>query len=145
MAQVTTKNYLIHKAPKRIELLGDRTKRPEPATHIIEFPGGAVELSRTTDGNYWAHIIVNRDFALPGEIEGLEGAYGEIVGSRMDYEFPTEPNIVVVPDASKLRQIAILIKPLPNKIENTDSLPNQVEVDQVNTHEHIRGQRQFRF
>ena len=139
MAQVTTKNYLIHKAPKRIELLGDRTKRPEPATHIIEFPGGAIELSRTTDGNYWAHIIVNRDFALPGEIEGLEGAYGEIVGSRMDYEFPTEPNIVVVPDASKLRQIAILIKPLPKNIENTDSLPNQVEVDQVNNHEHIHG------
>ena len=139
MAQVTTKNYLIHKAPKRIELLGDRTKRPEPATHIIEFPGGAIELSRTTDGNYWAHIIVNRDFALPGEIEGLEGAYGEIVGSRMDYEFPTEPNIVLVPDASKLRQIAILIKPLPKNIENTDSLPNQVEVDQVNNHEHIHG------
>ena len=82
---------------------------------------------------------MNRDFALPGEIEGLEGAYGEIVGSRMDYEFPTEPNIVVVPDASKLRQIAILIKPLPKKIEHTDSLPNEVEVDQVNNHEHIHG------
>jgi hypothetical protein len=120
MAQVTTKNYLIHKAPKRIGLLGDRTTRPEPATHIIEFPGGAIELSRTTDGNYWAHIIVNRDFALPGEIEGFEGAYGEIVGSRIDYAFPTEPNIVEVPAASKLRQIAILIKPLPKKIENAE-------------------------
>ena len=59
--QVTTKNFLYGKAPRKIELLGDKTIRPEPATHIIEFPGGAIELSRTTDGNYWAHIIVNRD------------------------------------------------------------------------------------
>jgi hypothetical protein len=40
MAHVTTRNYLIDRAPKRIELLGDKTKRPEPASHIIEFPGG---------------------------------------------------------------------------------------------------------
>jgi hypothetical protein len=111
MSHVTTRNYLIDSAPQRIELLGDKTRRPEPATHIIEFPGGAIELSRTSDGNYWTHIIVNRDFALPGDIEGMEGAYGEIVGSRIDYEFPAEPNIVEVPDAQRVRQIAILIKP----------------------------------
>jgi hypothetical protein len=111
MPHVTTKNYLIDKAPQRITLLGDKTKRPEPATHIIEFPGGAIELSRTTDGNYWAHIIVNRDFALPDEIGGMEGAYGEIVGSRIDYEFPAQPNIVEVPEAQRVRQIALLIKP----------------------------------
>jgi len=116
MPHVTTRNYLIDKAPRRIELLGDKTKRPEPATHIIEFPGGAIELSRTTDGNYWAHIIVNRDFALPDEIEGMEDAYGEIVGSRIDYEYPAEPNIVEVPDAHKLRQIAILIQPCRYKL-----------------------------
>jgi hypothetical protein len=115
MQHVTTKNYLIDNAPGRIELLGDKTKRPEPAAHIIEFPGGAIELARTSEGNYWAHIIVNRDFALPGEVEGLEGAFGEIIDSRIDYEFPTEPNIVEVPDAAKLRQIAILIKPLAKR------------------------------
>jgi hypothetical protein len=91
------------------------TRRPEPATHIIEFPGGAIELSRTSDGNYWAHIIVNRDFALPGDIEGMEGAYGEIVGSRIDYEFPAEPNIVEIPAAQHVRQIAILIQPRANR------------------------------
>jgi len=111
MPHVTTRNYLIDDAPQRINLLGDKTKRPEPATHIIEFPGGAIELSRTTDGNYWAHIIVNRDFALPDDIDGMEGAYGEIVGSRIDYEFPAQPNIVEIPEAQRVRQIAILIKP----------------------------------
>jgi hypothetical protein len=115
MPQNTTKNYLIEKAPRQITLFGDKTRKIEPATHIIEFPGGAIELSRTSDGNYWAHIIVNRDFALPDEIEGLEGAYGNIVDSRMDYEFPTEPNIIAVPNAVMLRQIAILIRPCATK------------------------------
>src|SRR5258708_30578075 len=111
MPHITTKNYVIDRAPRRIELLGDKTRRPEPAAHIIEFPGGAIELSRTTDGNYWAHIIVNCDFALPDEVEGMEGAYGDIVGSRIDYEYPAEPNIVEVPKAQKVRQVAILIRP----------------------------------
>lgn len=122
MPHITTRNYLIDRAPRRIELLGDKTKRPEPAAHIIEFPGGAIELSRTTDGNYWAHIIVNRDFALPGEIEGMEGAYGEIVGSRIDYEFPTEPHIIEVPNAQRVRQIAILIRPQCAKDSPASSL-----------------------
>lgn len=116
MPHVTVKNSLFDKAPRRIELLGDKTRRPEPADHIIEFPGGAIELSRTSDGNYWAHIIVNRDVALPDEIEGMEGAYGEIIGSRIDYEYPADPNIVEVPGANRLRQIAILIKPTRHKL-----------------------------
>jgi hypothetical protein len=115
MPQVTTKNYLFEEGPRQIKLFGDKNISAEPATHIIEFPGGAIELSRTTDDNYWAHIIVNRDFALPGEIRGLEGAYGEIVGSRIDYEFPADPNITEVPGASRVRQIAILIKPSMTK------------------------------
>lgn len=108
--QVTTKSFLYAKAPSKIQLLGDKAIRPEPATHIIEFPGGAIELSRTSDNNYWAHIIVNRDFAVD-DCEGLRAAYGEIVGSRIDYEFPTEPQIVEVPQAKEVRQIAILIRP----------------------------------
>ena len=31
---------------------------PEPSTGIIKFPGGHVEVSRCTDGSYWAHIAV---------------------------------------------------------------------------------------
>lgn len=111
-SKVTTRSFLYSDAPGKIQLLGDKSIRPEPATHIIEFPGGAIELSRTSDNNYWAHIIVNRDFALPDDCEGLRGAYGEIVGSRIDYEFPAEPNVVEVPQGGSVRQIAILIKPI---------------------------------
>lgn len=112
MSHQTSVTFLYGKGPKRIELLGDKTVRPEPATHIIEFPGGAIELSRTSDDNYWAHIIVNRDFALGQDAQGMVSSLGEIVGSRIDYEFPAEPNIVDVPNANRVRQIAILIQPV---------------------------------
>lgn len=107
----TCKSYQIDEAPKRITLLGDKTKRPEPAQHIIEFPGGAIELSRCEDGNYWAHIIVNRDRAIDG-CEGLQACRAEIVGSRIDYEWPANPNVVPVPDAEHVQQVAILIRPI---------------------------------
>lgn len=46
-------------APEKITLLGSKQK-PEPAQHIIEFPGGAIEVSRCSDGvHYWAHIHIN--------------------------------------------------------------------------------------
>lgn len=115
MSHATTKNHLIENAPRHTVLRGDKTLKTEAATHIIEFPGGAIELTRTSDGNYWAHVIVNRDFAMPGDVEGLEGAYGEIASCRMDYAFPISPNIVEVPDAQHLRHIAILIKPRSTK------------------------------
>ena len=106
----TAKNYTIRKAPKLISLLGDKTKRPEPAQHIIEFPGGAVEVSRTTDGNYWAHIIVYRG-EPEDDNEGTRAATGEIVGSRIGRTY--EANLAVAPiqDETTVEQIAVLIRP----------------------------------
>lgn len=109
MDAFTCKNFFLSKAPKKIELLGDKTKRPEPAQHIIEFPGGAVEISRTTDGNYWAHIIVNRDWA-DSDMKGLRGAIGEVVGGRID----TPNGVISIPGGHEnITQIAILIKTAP--------------------------------
>jgi hypothetical protein len=34
--------------------------QPEKALTIVNFPGGSVEISRTTEGDYWAHIRVNQ-------------------------------------------------------------------------------------
>lgn len=50
---------------------GDK-RNPEPSIAYIEFPGGCVEVSRTSDGRYWAHISVTD---------------GSIVDSRLDYQF----------------------------------------------------------
>ena len=106
----TVKSYQINSAPKKIKLLGDKTKRPESAQHIIEFPGGAVEVSRCDDGTYWAHIILNNEAGID-DCEGLVSARGEVVASRIDYAFPTDPNIIDIPNAGALHQIAVRIRP----------------------------------
>ena len=41
----------------QITFEGDR-RRPEPSTAIIKFPGGHVEVTRCSDGSYWAHVAV---------------------------------------------------------------------------------------
>lgn len=99
------------RTPKKIVLLGDKTKRPEAAQHIIEFPGGAIELSRCSDGNYWAQIIVNKGQEID-DCKGLFQCRADIVDSRIDYEWPADPNIVPIADQSQVQQIAILIRPI---------------------------------
>ena len=103
----TAKNYDLGKAPKRIELLGDKTKRPESAQHIIEFPGGAVEVSRTESGDYWAHIIVNHGWAA-GDSTGISSARGDVIDARIDRDYPH--GVVGVDDCASITQIAVLIK-----------------------------------
>ncbi len=101
----TCKVMTINKAPARIELLGDKTKRPESAQHVIEFPGGAVEVSRTSDGNYWAHILINHQFA-DADFGGMHHAMGEVVDSR----FTADGKLYDIPDFPNVTQIAVLIK-----------------------------------
>ena len=109
----TCKSYQIEKAPQRITLRGDKTKKPEPAQHIIEFPGGAIELSRLDDGSYWAHIILNRAQAVD-DCEGLQACTSEVVDSRIDYRWTTDvemQQVIPIPNAGDLHQIAVLILP----------------------------------
>ena len=104
----TSKNYQIRKAPRRIELLGDKHVRPEPAQHIIEFPGGAIELSRTTDGCYWAQIMIHRGTPID-DVEGYRECAAEIVDSRIDRSYPD--GIEAIVRDSNIEQIAVLIRP----------------------------------
>ena len=107
MSAFTAKVYQCGKAPKRIELLGDKTKRPESAQHIIEFPGGAVELTRTTDGNYWAHIIINRGQVID-DAEGRASARGLAIESRIGRQHAA--SIGSIEACSDIEQIAVLIR-----------------------------------
>lgn len=97
------------KTPEKITLLGDKHKKPESAQHVIEFPGGAIELSRTTDGNYWAHILINRDFAID-DCKGFRSKCGEVIGSRIGYRNGAE--IQNIENHQDVYQIAVLIKQL---------------------------------
>lgn len=101
----TAKNWPIDRAPKRAELRGDKTKKPESAQHIIEFPGGAIEVSRTGDNEYWAHIIVNRGWG-DGDSDGMTSARGEVVASRID----SPAGVLDIPNADTLTQIAVRVR-----------------------------------
>jgi hypothetical protein len=103
----TAKVYHAGKAPKRIALLGDKTKRPESAQHVIEFPGGAIELTRTTDGDYWAHILINRGPVI-GDVEGSCSALGEVVDARIGREHPF--GVDGIENHGAIEQLAVLIR-----------------------------------
>jgi len=109
MDAFTARSWQAGEAPARIELLGDKTKRPEPAQHIIEFPGGAIELSRTSDGNYWAHILVNRDWAV-SDVPGFRHCQGEVVASRLCHG--GRSGVDPIPAEQDLCQLAVLIRPV---------------------------------
>lgn len=103
-------NDLFGSAPARRVLRGDK-RRPEPGTHIIEFPGGAVEVSRLEDGTYWAHVSINRGQALRCQ-SGLHGATGEVIDSRIDWAGRRLEAIPALPDGASLTQISVLIQPI---------------------------------
>lgn len=107
-AIVTARASQIEDAPARIQLLGDR-RRPEPGQHIIEFPGGAIELSRLDDGSYWAHVIVNRRWA-GRHMTNFQRAYGQVVASRVGR---VGGGIEDLDRLEEVEQIAVLIRPSP--------------------------------
>lgn len=73
---------------------GDR-RSPEPATAVIKFPGGHVEVSRCSDGSYWAHLVA------------VDSA--NIVGSRIDYAHGGAASVADLPDASHVKKLALRI------------------------------------
>lgn len=72
-------------------------KNPEPTTAVIEFPSGHVEVSRCSDGSYWAHIVVvdNKN----------------IIDSRIDYEYNADEynSVSDLPRGNEVKKIAIRI------------------------------------
>lgn len=130
MTEATAKNYLYGHAPKRIELLGDKQKRPESAEHIIEFPGGAIEVARTSDGNYWAHIIVNRGQAFE-DCNGRTSARGEVMGSRIQRPDGLTP----IERHEDVSQIAVLIK--PTRTTPPPPVPTQPDEQQLELFEGV--------
>jgi hypothetical protein len=113
----TCQNDLFDQAPARRVLSGDKRKKAEPAQHVIEFPGGAVEVSRCEDGSYWAHIIINRDPLYSGPHKGRASAHGEVVGSRINWHERRLEGIPSIPDDANLTQIAVRIMPVRGEVE----------------------------
>jgi len=82
-----------------VMLRGD-VRRPEPSTGVIRFPGGHVEVSRTSGGDYWAHVNID------------SGA--EIVSSRIDYKYEkwreTAGEIPDIPAHADIQRMCLLVR-----------------------------------
>lgn len=93
----------------RTDLFGDPSiKREKPYT-IICFPGGNVEIARTTDGSYWVHVAVRAGGRDP------EQKPGRIVRARMDHRgrYNDEGNAALnaAIEAGDVEHLAFLIEP----------------------------------
>ncbi len=60
-----------------VTLKGNK-KYPEHDLFIVKFPGGEVAVTRTTDGEYWIHVIANRPNLADGTRNGGESELGHI-------------------------------------------------------------------
>lgn len=74
-------------------------KNPEPGSAIIKFPGGHVEVTRTSDNRYWAHV----------EVENPENTHDSRIDYNHDGYVATNGSIPDVPHADKIKHMAILI------------------------------------
>lgn len=77
----TAKEFTFGKAPKKIELKGEKSK-PESAEHIITFPGGSISVCRTSNNDYWAHISIYTDGPILDSTR--ETKHGKIEMVRID-------------------------------------------------------------
>lgn len=77
---------------------------PEPSTAIIKFPGGHVEVCRTSDNRYWAHVEVSN----PENIDR----------SRIDYNQEGHElcGIPAIPHADKIKHLALLVSTAATKV-----------------------------
>jgi len=99
-----------HETCKTLHLYGDKLKKAEPATHLIKFPGGSVELTRTSDGDYWVHVWVNRGEVIPDV--PIYSRRGKIVSSRLDYEYQFGKGIKEIEDLNGIEHLAVRVSTL---------------------------------
>lgn len=89
----------------KVTFNGDR-RNPEPSTGVIEFPGGHVEVSRCSDGTYYAHIQV------------VDAA--NVVDSRFDFQNAAEHGIRSVQEIPHGRLITHVAVRVCNQVPHFD-------------------------
>jgi len=88
-------------------LVKGNPKSPEPQTTAIKFPGGQVEVTRTTDNLYWVHISMDDDAAVKdSRIDFKFEEYQERVQKRLKEDGKVIANIV---DYDKVQHMALLV------------------------------------
>lgn len=75
-----------------VVLKGD-PRNPEPIHFRVRFPGGEVDITRTTDNDYWVHLCTNGTRAQDGDVAAEVAVPGRVVDMRFDSR--AEHSIVV--------------------------------------------------
>lgn len=90
---------VVHSADACTIIFEGNKSKPEPSTGIIKFPGGHVEVSRTSDGSYWAHVVAERA--------------SDILDSRVEYNYEryrkTNGAIPPIPYKEDVKKLAIRV------------------------------------
>jgi len=73
---------------------GDKLKQIEPTTIIVKFPGGHIEVARTSNNTYWAHTYIDKE-SIVNE-------------SRIDYKWPKN-NIKTIYGDKYIQKISVNI------------------------------------
>lgn len=91
------KAKVVHSKDACTIILKGNPANPEPTLASIKFAGGSVEVSRCSDGTYYAHIDLDDD--------------SEIVASRIDYAYEQarEHGIPDIPDEDYIKHIAVRV------------------------------------
>ncbi|HFQ8088830.1 hypothetical protein [Pseudomonas aeruginosa] len=81
-------------------------KKPEPSTAVIKFPGGHVEVSRCSDGSYFAHLSVVDP--------------SNIIASRMDYSAEAWRDLLTIPEVPRANEITKIALRIANTVPHFD-------------------------
>jgi len=89
------KARVVHSDDAVTVIFEGKLSRPEPSTAIVKFPGGHVEVARTSDGGYWAHVYADDE--------------ANIERSRIDYsrEYASKNGIPEIADQEHVQHIAV--------------------------------------
>lgn len=94
---------VVHSEDAVCVLFRGNPRRPEPTTGVIRFPGGHIEVSRCSDGSYWAHI-----HAYPSPPDEDSHA-GVITDTRIDYRPDGPREIPPIPAGEFVQHVAIRV------------------------------------
>lgn len=93
-----------HGAVALLRIKGD-PRHPEPQHVRIDFPGGDVDVTRSSDGSYWVHVRVNRPD--DGQFIPDQTVPGVIVAGRLDFH-GAEPHLL--PAGPALYHVAVRVR-----------------------------------
>ena len=95
------------------ELYGDPSVKIEKPYTIVLGPGFSVEISRTTEGDYWVHVATHQDTP---ETEQAYISTGRI-DARGDYLDDVNDKLMDAILDHEVNHMAILVKPLGGELE----------------------------